>query len=39
MPTDDYLPRWIVDLKTGELYERQPDNSYKAAYKLAPPGR
>jgi len=27
---------WIRDEKTGELFERQPDNSYKAAYRLTP---
>lgn len=31
----DYQPRWIADLETGVLYERQADGSYRAAYKLA----
>jgi len=29
-------PRWIRDEKTNELFERQPDNSYRAAYHLTP---
>lgn len=28
--------RWIRDEKTNELFERQPDNSYKATYRLTP---
>ena len=28
--------RWIRDEKTDELFERQADGSYRAAYKLAP---
>lgn len=31
-------PRWICDEQTNELFERQPDNSYKAAYRLVPVG-
>jgi hypothetical protein len=34
MPPDNELPRWIVDLETMELFERQPDNSYRVAYTL-----
>jgi hypothetical protein len=30
------LPRWIADLKTMEMFERQPDNSYRVAYKMVP---
>ena len=29
-------PRWIRDEKTNELFERQDDGSYKAAYRLTP---
>lgn len=32
----EYGPRWVADLETMEMYERQADGSYKAAYKLAP---
>lgn len=32
----DYQPRWIADLETGIMYERQADGSYKPAYKMAP---
>ena len=28
--------RWIRDEKTNELFERQTDGSYRAAYKLTP---
>lgn len=31
-------PRWIADLETRELFERQPDGSYKAAYLMLPMG-
>jgi hypothetical protein len=27
-------PRWIADLNTMELTERQSDNSYRVAYKM-----
>lgn len=30
----DYAPRWIVDLETMELFERQADNSYRAVYRI-----
>jgi hypothetical protein len=36
LPAYDAAPRWIADLKTGELFERQSDNSYKATYRLIP---
>jgi hypothetical protein len=29
-------PRWIADLNTMELTERQSDNSYRVAYTLKP---
>ena len=32
----DDTPRWIRDEKTNELFERQCDGSYKAAYRLTP---
>ena len=32
-------PRWIADMKTMELSERQPDNSYRAAYRMIPIGK
>ena len=31
-------PRGIRDEQTNELFERQADNSYKAAYRLLPIG-
>jgi hypothetical protein len=29
-------PRWVADMKTLELSERQNDNSYRPAYKMVP---
>lgn len=33
---DQVPPRWLRDEKTNELFERQLDDSYKAAYRLTP---
>lgn len=30
------MDRWIADLDKLELSERQPDNSYRVAYKMIP---
>lgn len=29
-------PRWIADVETLVLFERQPDLSYRAAYRMTP---
>ncbi len=29
-------PRWIADLEKLVLFERQPDNTYRAAYRMTP---
>jgi len=33
---DKVPPRWLRDEKTNELFERQADGSYEAAYRLTP---
>jgi hypothetical protein len=33
---DQVPPRWLRDEKTNELFERQKDGSYRAAYRLIP---
>lgn len=30
------MERWIADLEKLELSERQPDNTYRVAYKMQP---
>ena len=34
--TCERSPRWLRDEKTNELFERQGDGSYRAAYRLTP---